>query len=174
MGSHALLSDVTRVQHSNVHQALHNELWLEEVLALLIKALCQQDSQHGDQPHRPTVPQPQALHYGDGVGSLPWSPLPKDAQNPCQLFICPPSDLYKTPSQFDLCVPPVLHLDRDLALILGQVGSQEPVSRQGAGDIEHPRGAVGQGPGEGQREGARDSRVTGKVCVQRVNDRRSP
>lgn len=70
--------------------------------------------------------------------------------------------------------PQALHLDRDLPLILGQVGSQEPVPRQWAGDIEHPRGAVGQGPGERQCEGARDSSVPGEVRVQGVNDRGSP
>jgi len=47
VGAHALLGDISRVQHSNVHQALHNELWLEEILALLVEPLHQQDSQHG-------------------------------------------------------------------------------------------------------------------------------
>lgn len=47
MGGHALLSDVTRVQHGNVHQALHDELRLEEILALFVEPLHQQDSQYG-------------------------------------------------------------------------------------------------------------------------------
>lgn len=47
MGGHALLSDITGVQHGNVHQALHDELWLEEILALLVEPLHQQESQHG-------------------------------------------------------------------------------------------------------------------------------
>lgn len=70
--------------------------------------------------------------------------------------------------------PQALHLDGDLPFIFGQVGSQEPVPGQWAGDIEDSRGAVGQGPGEGQRKGARDSRVPGEVRVQWVDDGGSP
>lgn len=41
MGGHALLGDMTGVQHSDVHQALHDELWLEEILAFLVEPLHQ-------------------------------------------------------------------------------------------------------------------------------------
>lgn len=72
MGAYGLLSDVTRVQNSNVHQALHNELWLEEVLALLIESLHQQDSQHGAGAtgHCPTL------------GHLPWTLPAQNSQIP--------------------------------------------------------------------------------------------
>lgn len=41
MGGHALFGDMTGVQHSDVHQSLHDELWLEEILALLVEPLHQ-------------------------------------------------------------------------------------------------------------------------------------
>lgn len=66
------------------------------------------------------------------------------------------------------------HLDRDLALFLGQVGSQEPVPREGAGDVEDTGGPVGQRPGEREGKGTRHCRVSGKVGVQRVNHRWCP
>lgn len=148
MGGHALLGDVTRVQHSNVHQALHDELWLEEILALLVESL-----------HKRRVSTGQGAQ---GIALLGTPAL--GTASPEQ------SD----PSPAPLWSLQALHLNGDLALIFGQVGSQEPVPGQRAGDIEHSRGAVGQGPGEGQCEGARDGRVPGEVRVQRVNDGGSP
>lgn len=76
MGGHTLLSDITRVQHSNVHQALHDELWLEEILALLVEPLHQQDSQHraGGKEHSSLL------------GHLPQAPPAQDSQTqaePC-------------------------------------------------------------------------------------------
>lgn len=70
-----------------------------------------------------------------------------------------------------ICPPAArTHLDRDLALLFGQMGGQEPVPGQGAGDVEDPGGPVGQRPGEREGKGAGHSCVPGEVHAQGVND----
>lgn len=65
------------------------------------------------------------------------------------------------------------HLDGDLALVLGQVRGQEPVTRQRAGHVERSRRAVGQRPRQSHGEGTRHRRVPWEAGEQGVDDWRS-